>query len=139
MMMNKEELDAKLLKMGVKKVSLDSNLYIQMLAIFGSPLSAEDAQKIIRDMRTEYERKICNLRSKESYIESKVREIKELEESLCEKEEMLMEMETAEARDRVRLLMLFEKKAEVDNSYQQTEYIKGLGNILGGVLTSNKR
>ena len=130
--MTKDEFDNKLIEMGVKKVQLDSNLYIQMVALFGDYLTAKDAQAIIRKMRTDLERKEIFLKEKEDNIECRIEEMKKERKALEEKEDEILQMETAEARDKIRLACYFENSISIENSYQQTEYIKGLANILSG-------
>jgi len=137
--MNTKELNRRLIELGASKNQLGSKMVAMMLTIFAeTEYPAKEAyeclleyRKEAEDLKYEAEWRLDNKRreivDKEIACERKLKGIEEQKKSL----EALQELETAEARDRLRLATIFDEKVVVDNEFQQTEYIRGLGMILG--------
>jgi hypothetical protein len=142
--MTRQELDEKLIARGAKRSSLTNKVIPIMLEIFAEDESSSEALKCLQDMRdhevNKWSSKEIELRNKESRLIDRSQEIyrrnleiNEREQLLKEREDVLLNLETAEARDRMKLAMIYERMSRPDklNEFQLTQYIAGLGLILG--------
>jgi hypothetical protein len=138
-----DELNKKLVEMGANKAQLGSKVIPMMLSIFADAENAIDAYKALEELRHgamnaenmyreayhTYLRKVD-----EADLEwNAFRKWKEQEQAKIDQaREQLLQLETAEARDRLRLARVFEATVSPQNVYQQTEFIKGMAAILSG-------
>ena len=142
--MTRQELDEKLLSRGATKNNLTSKTIPIMLEVFAEEVSPAEALKCLQDIRdhevNKWSSKEIELRNKEFRLNDKAhevdirnQEINRREQVLKEREDALLNLETAEARDRIKLAMIYERMSRPDklNDFQLTQYIAGLGLILG--------
>ena len=158
--MNLEMLNERLRDMGARKDQLRSPVVQWMLEIFaGMDEQGKEAIEALHDVidgkDEEYRKKEWQLTMREAGLEDRenditfnLERIDLLQQDLEKRENALdiamqtmREMETAEARDKVRLAALYDEKikAFIHDDYDQrqahpTSYAQGLGNILGGIL-----
>lgn len=89
----------------------------------------------------EIQKRECDLRGIAIELQAKINENSIKENSLRMIENELMKCESPESRDKVRMAFIFEKmcKERLSNRWADTEYIKGLANILTGVKAEEKQ
>ena len=145
--MNLEEFKEKLLERGATKGHLNSKVLPIALEVLAEEVSPEEALKCLQSIRDNnlekfkseqwlFENEKTEVRNKKHDLEVKRAELEEEKKALEQMKKELNEslaMETAEMRDKSRAAIMYEKMTRPDgmNMYQYTEYIKGLGKILG--------
>lgn len=138
--MDLEEFKEKLLKRGANSGHLNSKVVPIALEVLAEECSPEDAMRCLQEIRDHDIGKF----GKEKFALQGERNKIEYEKSVLEEEKKALEqmkkelneslaMETAEMRDKSRAAIMYEKMTNPEgmNMYQYTEYIKGLGKILG--------
>jgi len=147
-----ERLNERLIELGANKSQLNGKVIPMMLEIFAEEHHGEDALDAYNCLLeiVDKERKKLDVEkflfgntqrdvyNKAHELDRRSEKLAEWENELAEQKkaiDKMLEMETAEARDKVRLLILFNQNSgdrRDMNEYQETAYIKGLGNVLGG-------
>lgn len=93
--------------------------------------------------RKEYEKRLAILEQRERDFDTAFKdsyrkqeaELEQKQKELNDYIDKLTECETAEARDKVRMLKIYKDSVDVDTKYDNTAYIAGVGAILAGNTT----
>ena len=138
--MDLQEFKEKLLERGATKGHLNSKVLPIALEVLAEEVSPEEALECLQSIRDNnlekfkseqwlFENEKTKVRNEKHDLEVKRAELEQTEKRLKD----CMVMETAEMRDKSRAAIMYEKMTRPDgmNMYQYTEYIKGLGKILG--------
>ena len=145
-------LKSELMKMGFSesKIRMNIELIMAIVSVVSENKEQVNAARLYYEMADdkldrarEYERDAkhqlaaarqaeLNARSRDSDARASEREAMAAEQRAHEIEMRLETMETAEARDKIRLAHLFDKMTERKTCYDNTAYIKGLAAILQG-------
>ena len=138
-----ETLKAKLLDMGATKTQIENKVIPMMLAIIADEENAKEIFNAFWEMKKNVEYKAMDLQNKEYAFNDRISRAKEevsaerlalatMREDLERTQKELEEMEKPDNRDRIKLAEYFKRNVNISNAYQETEFVKGLANILSG-------
>lgn len=137
---NLEDFKKALKKRGATFQHLNSKVLPIALEVLAEEVSPEEALKCLQSIRDNnlekieserwlFENEKTKVRNEKHDLEVKRAEFEQQKKALDES----LAMETAEMRDKAKAAIMYEKMTNPKgmNMYQYTEYIKGLGKILG--------
>ena len=124
-MINYEVIANRLRNYGYKgqRIAANKTMIMDILGM----LSDEEAYEYQKNLAQTLHKKLEDATLAEQKCRMKAQDLEKKEKSY----DMVLECETEEGREKVRLAQFFMDNVNVDSSYDNTAYIKSLGQILG--------
>lgn len=123
-------------KRGCNKAQIESKTAAVVLDILSNSgtiyTDIQEAEKRLSDLRNAISVRELNAALREQRINNAESRNKKILEDIEKAKERFLKPETPAARDRLRLAQFYKDSVEINNEYQRTAFIKGLGAILAG-------
>lgn len=123
-------------KRGCNKAQIESKAAAVVLDILSNSgtiyTDIQEAEKRLSDLRNAISVRELNAALREQRINDAESRNKKILEDIEKTKEEFLKPETPAARDRLRLAQFYKDSVEINNEYQRTAFIKGLGAILAG-------